>query len=315
MEIKNIAVIGLGLMGTPIVTLLLRAGYAVAGFDIVEERISHLVPLGMKPAKSPRAASVGADLIILSLPNWEIVREVVEGQEGLLEGVGRGQIIIDTSTVPPWETAAMAEKLATRGIAWMDVPISGSSAQAKVGNMVFMAGGEREVFAEVKPVLDRLGKKTVYVGKNGHAAMLKLVVNHILFLNQAAAIEGLVLGVKAGLDPETLLDVITSGAAASDLILARGRDMLAGNFEPKGPVDLAVKDLGLSLQSAQRLGVMLPMGGLYHQFLLKAHYNGWDRRDATVVMKVYEELAGISGSAIQNLEKTRAEQYLKGGAI
>jgi len=181
--------------------------------------------------------------------------------------------------------------------------------------MVFMAGGEREVFAEVKPVLDRLGKKTVYVGKNGHAAMLKLVVNHILFLNQAAAIEGLVLGVKAGLDPETLLDVITSGAAASDLILARGRDMLAGNFEPKGPVDLAVKDLGLSLQSAQRLGVMLPMGGLYHQFLLKAHYNGWDRRDATVVMKVYEELAGISGSAIQNLEKTRAEQYLKGGAI
>jgi len=309
MEIKNIAVIGLGLMGTPIVTLLLRAGYAVAGFDIVEERISHLVPLGMKPAKSPRAASVGADLIILSLPNWEIVREVVEGQEGLLEGVGRGQIIIDTSTVPPWETAAMAEKLATRGIAWMDVPISGSSAQAKVGNMVFMAGGEREVFAEVKPVLDRLGKKTVYVGKNGHAAMLKLVVNHILFLNQAAAIEGLVLGVKAGLDPETLLDVITSGAAASDLILARGRDMLAGNFEPKGPVDLAVKDLGLSLQSAQRLGVMLPMGGLYHQFLLKAHYNGWDRRDATVVMKVYEELAGISGSAIQNLEKTRAEQY------
>lgn len=294
MEIKNIAVIGLGLMGTPIVTLLLRAGYAVAGFDIVEERISHLVPLGMHPAKSPKAASVGADLIILSLPNWEIVREVVEGPGGVLEGVGWGRIIIDTSTVPPWETAAMAEKLAARGIAWMDVPISGSSAQAKVGNMVFMAGGEREVFAKVKPVLDHLGKKTVYVGKNGDAAMLKLVVNHILYLNQAAAIEGLVLGVKAGLDPETLHDVITSGAAASDLILARGRDMLAGNFEPKGPVDIAVKDLGLSLQSAQRLGVMLPMGGLYHQFLLKAHYNGWDRRDATIVMKVYEEWAGIS---------------------
>jgi 3-hydroxyisobutyrate dehydrogenase-like beta-hydroxyacid dehydrogenase len=294
MEIKNIAVIGLGLMGTPIVTLLLRAGYAVAGFDIVEERISHLVPLGMQPAKSPKAASVGADLIILSLPNWEIVREVVEGPGGVLEGVGRGRIIIDTSTVPPWETAAMAEKLAARGIAWMDVPISGSSAQAKVGNMVFMAGGEREVFAKVKPVLDHLGKKTVYVGKNGDAAMLKLVVNHILYLNQAAAIEGLVLGVKAGLDPDTLLDVITSGAAASNLILARGRDMLAGDFEPKGPVDIAVKDLGLSLQIAKQLGVMLPMGGLYHQFLLKAHYNGWDRRDATVVMKVYEELAGIS---------------------
>jgi 3-hydroxyisobutyrate dehydrogenase-like beta-hydroxyacid dehydrogenase len=294
-EIKDIAVIGLGLMGTPLTTLLLKAGYGVTGFDIAAERISALVSLGMKAANSPKAAAAGADLAILSLPNWEIIRGAVEGKDGVADGIARDRIIIDTSTVPPWESAAMAARLAARSIHWMDVPISGSSAQARVGNMVFMAGGPPEVFERVKPVLDRLGKKTVHVGKHGDGAMLKLVVNHILYLNQAAAIEGLVLGKKAGLDPEILFDVITSGAAASDLIQARGRDMLAGRFEPKGPVDVAVKDLGLSLQAARQLEVMLPVGGLFHQFLLQAHYNGWDRSDATAVMKIYEALAGMGG--------------------
>jgi 3-hydroxyisobutyrate dehydrogenase len=122
---------------------------------------------------------------------------------------------------------------------------------------------------------------------------MKLVINHTLYLNQAAAIEGLVLGLKAGLDPNTLFDAITSGAASSDLLLARGKDMLAGNFGPKGPTRLAIKDLRLSLETGRQLGVMLPVGSLYLQFLLQAQYNGWEYDDATVVMRIYEQLAGI----------------------
>jgi 3-hydroxyisobutyrate dehydrogenase-like beta-hydroxyacid dehydrogenase len=297
MSIKNISIIGLGAMGTPITTFLLKAGYYVTGFDIVQKRMSNLVPLGLTSVNSAKEAADGADLIMLSLPNWDIVREVVEGKEGILAGAPKGKIIVDTSTVPPWETKLMAQRLAKKGIDWMDVPISGSSAQARVGNMVFMAGGKKSVFKKVKPVLDKAGKKTVYVGKNGDAAMLKLVVNQTLFLNQAAAIEGLVLGIKAGLDPDIMLDVLISGAAGSDLIAARGRDMLAGNFEAKGPVWLAVKDLGLALESAKNLGVVLPVAGLYHQILLKAHYCGWDQSDATVVLKIYEQLAGIERKA------------------
>ena len=293
-EIKNISVIGLGLMGAPISTLLMKAGYEVTGFDIIKKQMSNLVPLGLKPARSAKEAARGADLIILSLPHWNAVREAVEGKDGILSSTRKGQIVVDTSTSPPWESRAMAENLTSKGIEWMDVPISGSSAQARVGNMVFMAGGKKSVFERIKPVLDRIGKKTVYVGKMGDGAMLKLVVNHILYLNEAAAIEGLVLGLKAGLDPEIMFDVITSGAASSDLIMARGKDMLAGNFEPKGPVILAVKDLGLSLESAKQLGVVLPVGGLYQQLLLKAQYNGWNRNDATIVMKIYEQLAGIN---------------------
>lgn len=293
MCIEKIAVIGLGMMGTPIATLLLKAGYAVTGFDIFEKQMADLTPLGMKPAKSPKDAATGADLILLSLPNWDIVRDVVEGTDGVLEGAQKGKVIIDMGTSPPARTAAMAEVVAKRGIDWMDVPISGSSAQARVGNMVFMVGGRAEAFEKVKPVLDKIGKKTVYVGKNGNGAMLKLVVNHILYLNEAAAIEGLTLGMKAGLDPGIMLEAITSGAASSDLVTARGKDMLADRFEPKGTVSVAVKDMGLILESARHLGVILPVGGLYQQLLLQAQYRGWDRMDATVVLKIYEQLAGI----------------------
>jgi 3-hydroxyisobutyrate dehydrogenase-like beta-hydroxyacid dehydrogenase len=293
MNIKKISVIGLGLMGTPIATLLMRAGYQVTGFDIIKKQMSDLVALGLRAVKSPKEAAKNADLVMLSLPNWNAVLEVMEGKDGVVEGTQKGQIVLDMSTSPPWETRTLGERLARKGIEWMDVPISGSSAQARVGNMVFMVGGKKSLFERIKPVLDRIGKKTVYVGKMGNGATMKLVINHTLFLNQAAAIEGLVLGLKAGLNPDVLFDVITSGAASSDLLIARGRDMLSGNFSPKGPVSLANKDLALSLETAKRLGVVLPVGALYLQLLLKAHYNGWDREDATAVMKIYEELAGI----------------------
>lgn len=294
MDIKKISVIGLGLMGRPIATLLVKAGYQVTGFDIIKRQMSHLVHLGVRAVNSPKEAAEGADLILLSLPTWKSVLEVVEGRDGVAVGARKGQIVVDTSTSPPWESRALGERLSKKGIEWMDVPISGSSAQAWVGNMVFMVGGKSSIFGKIKPVFDQIGKKTVYVGKSGNGATLKLVINHTLYLNQAAAIEGLILGLKAGLNPDVLFDVITSGAASSDLLLARGKDMLNGNFSPKGPVALANKDLALSLEMARQLGVVLPVGALYQQLLLKAHYNGWDRKDATVVMRIYKQLAGIS---------------------
>ena len=145
-EIRKILVVGLGLMGTPIATLLMKAGYAVWGFDIIKKQVSDLVPLGLKPAKSPKDATKGVDLIILSLPTWDAVVEAVEGADGILKAAQKGQIVMDASTSPPWESKAMAGKLAKKGIEWMDVPISGSSAQARLGNMVFMAGGKKSVF-------------------------------------------------------------------------------------------------------------------------------------------------------------------------
>lgn len=290
MTIEKIAVIGLGAMGNSLATLLLKAGYQVTGYDIDSKKIDKLVKRGLKTAKTVAAAAQKKDLILLSLPDWAIVETVVKSKNGLLKTLQKGQIVIDTSTVPPNETKSMAAKLAKKGIQWMDIPISGAANQARVGNMVFMAGGKKTTFNKVKPVLDKIGKKTVYVGKNGTAAQLKLVVNQTLFLNQAAAIEGLTLGLKAGLDPMIMLEVLRSGAAGSDLLDARGKDMVEGNFKPKGALWITIKDLGMALESAKKLGVTLPVAGLYHQLLLSAQYAGWSKKDATVVMKIYEQL-------------------------
>ena len=172
MSIKNITFIGLGAMGTPMATFLLKAGYAVTGFDIVRKRMTDLVPLGLKPAKSLRESVKGADLVMLSLKsgsnersNWEVVREVIEGKEGIGGTLKLGQIVVDASTVPPWETRAMGERLAKRGVEWMDVPVSGAAFQAREGNMVFMAGGKKSVFNKVKPVLDKVGKRCFTPGR------------------------------------------------------------------------------------------------------------------------------------------------------
>ncbi|MFC1891719.1 NAD(P)-dependent oxidoreductase [Thermodesulfobacteriota bacterium] len=294
MTIKNIAVIGLGAMGGPMAARLLELEFNVSGFDIDESRMAELASSGLKPSASPKEAADNAELVILSLPDWNIVQNVVEGENGIVFSAKKGQIIIDTSTVPPEQTKAMASRLDKKGIEWMDVPISGAASQAKEGNAVFMAGGKKTTFDKVKPILDILGKKTVYIGKNGDAAMLKLAVNVTLFLNQAAAIEGFVLGMKAGLDPEIMLDVFSTGAAASNLISVRGKDMLEGNFKPRGPVWLAVKDIELAMESAKQLGVTVPMTGLYHQLILNAYHSGLAQSDATALMKVYEQMAGIS---------------------
>ena len=305
MDIGKISVVGLGLMGTPIATLLMKAGYQVTGFDIIKKQMSNLARLGLRAVNSPKEAAKGADLTMLSLPNWNAVLQAVEGKEGVIEGVQKGQIVVDTSTSPPWESKALGERLAKKGVEWMDVPISGSSAQARVGNMVFMVGGKRAIFEKIKPVFDQIGKKTVYAGKSGNGATMKLAINHTLYLNQAAAIEGLVLGLKAGLNPDVLFDVITSGAASSDLLIARGKDMLNSNFSPKGPVVAANKDLALSLETAKQLGVVLPVGALYQQLLLKAHYNGWDREDATVVMRIYQQLAARTRTTRRSIGKRK----------
>jgi 3-hydroxyisobutyrate dehydrogenase-like beta-hydroxyacid dehydrogenase len=292
MSVKSIGIIGLGQMGGPIAGFLLRAGYAVRGFDVAAERVAELAPRGLEAAGSAADAARGRDLVILSLRTWADVAGVVEGEDGLLPVLHEGQIIADCSTVPASASRAMAARLAAKGVTWMDVPVSGAASQAREGNMVFMVGGDKRAFDVIKPVFDQVGKKTVYVGTSGDAVMLKAVVNHVLFLNQAAAIEGLVLGLKAGLDPEVLLEVLVSGAAGSDLLAARGKDMVAGNFRAKGALWIATKDLALSLESARELGVVLPMGALYQQLLAAAHNRGWDQEDATVVMRIYRELAG-----------------------
>ncbi len=154
----------------------------------------------------------------------------MEGKEGIVHGTRKGQIIIDMSTSPPWESRILGRATREERTPLDGYPDSGSSVEAGVGNILFIAGGEKSIFDRVKPVLDRIGKKTIYVGPSGHGATLKVAINHTLHINHAAAIEGMVLGLKAGLDPGILYDVMSSGGAPSDQLATRGREMVMGEF-------------------------------------------------------------------------------------
>jgi 2-hydroxy-3-oxopropionate reductase len=291
--IKSIGFIGLGAMGTPMATHLLNSGYVVKGFDLKDNNKKALISLGLKWVESPKQAAEETDLVFLSLPNWNAVQAAVEGENGLYEGVVKGQIIVDTTTVPPVATQAMAQRMSKKEVDWMDIPVLSVPQQVKEKRTVFMAGGKKQAFEKIKPVLDKIGMRAVYVGKSGDGAKLKLVHNLILFLNEAAAIEGFTLGLKAGLNPELMHEVIQQGPAASDLIARRGKNMLAGDFSVKGSLIIGVKDVGLALECAKDLKVVLPIASLYHQYLLNANYRGWDDEDATVVMRLYEEMANL----------------------
>lgn len=286
----TIGVIGLGMMGTPISKLLMRAHYSVVGFDIDSERIAKLEGEGLRAAASAKEVASSSDVVFLSLPNWKAVLHVMEDEQGVIAGAVRNQLVVDLSTSPPWETSKMAEKLAPMNIHWLDAPISGSSAQAKTGDIIFMVGGRRSDYESLKEILDKIAKKTLYVGEHGRGAMLKLAVNHTLFLNQSAAIEGMVLALKAGIEPKIILEALTSGAASSNLIEARGSDMLNGNFSPKGQLSVCVKDLALSLEAAKNLGISLPIGFQYLQIALQSYRKNLGDYDATIVIKEYDEM-------------------------
>lgn len=290
MSADTIGVIGLGLMGTPISRLLMKAGYNVVGFDINNDRMATLEREGLRAVATAKDVAINSDMVFLSLPNWNVVVHVMEAEQGVIAGAKTNQLIIDLSTSPPWETRKMASKLDRMNIRWMDAPISGSSAQARAGDIVFLVGGRMSDYEELKEVLYKIAKKTVYAGENGSGDMLKLAVNHTLFLNEAAAIEGMVLALKAGIEPKIILEALTSGAASSNLIEARGSDMLGGNFTPKGQLSICVKDLALSLEAARNLGIALPIGSQYHQIALQSYRKNLGDYDATIVIKEYEEM-------------------------
>ncbi|MFQ5895017.1 MAG: NAD(P)-dependent oxidoreductase, partial [Nitrospinota bacterium] len=265
---RELAIIGLGLMGGTFARHLLEGGYVVRGFDVVPSKMEELTPSGLRGARSAAEASAGAELVITSLPNHHIVEEAVLGAGGVLEGLPRGAIIADTSTVPPAWTRRMAGRVEARGVRWLDCPVSGTSAQARRKDLVVMGGGEREVFERCRPVFDTLGKRTLYVGPHGQAAQLKLIVNLVLFVNMAGAAEGLILGKKAGIDPEVLLDALCSGAGSSNVLQVRGNTMLKEDFTPAGPISTLLKDMDCILDSAKELDVPLPLTALAHQLYL-----------------------------------------------
>jgi len=291
----KVGIVGLGVMGGAFAGHLLDAGFEVAGYDPAEEVYRKIGEKPLRRASSPADAANGADLVMTSLPNYMVVEKAATGKDGVFEGAAKGTVVADMSTVPPKFARSMSEEAKARGLVWLDCPVSGVGKQAAVKDLVVMSSGPKKAFETAKPAFDAIGKKTVYVGEdNGLAAQLKLVVNLVLFINMAGAAEGLTLGLKAGIPADVMLETLCSGAAGSNVLEVRGKDMLAGHFPPSGPIWIVLKDLACAIDSAKDLKVPVPLGGLLEHLYMVQKSKGRENEDGSSIFRIYQELANMA---------------------
>ncbi len=290
---ERIGMVGLGLMGQAMVHNLGRAGFAVQGFDIDSARLDDLHAQGGAPVDSPAAAARDVGLVLLSLPNSDIVREVVLGPGGILGAAAPGLYIVDTTTSRPADSATMAAELAEQGVRFLDAAVSGTSTMARTKDLIVIAGGAAEDFEACRELLAGFSRAAYYMGPPGAGALTKLIINLVLAGNRFALMEGLLLGTKADVDGERLLSVLKDGAAGSKAMDQKGAKLLAGDYAPQGALAVAHKDNALMLEQGREYGAPLLLTSLYGQLLNVA----WDRldpaQDSSVVYEILREIAGL----------------------
>jgi len=246
---------------------------------------------GATAAGSPREVAEQAGVTILMLPDSPQVREVIDGDDGLLAGAREGSLVIDMSTISPVVTREIAAECAERGIGWVDAPVSGGDVGAREATLSIMAGGSDEDFARAKPLFEALGKTIVHVGPVGSGQVVKACNQVVVALTIEAVSEALVLGSRAGVDPATIIEVLSGGLAANKVMEVRGRNFLEHDFTPGFRIDLHHKDLGIALQTAREYGVALPNTAAVDQMLQALRSNGRGDRDHSALLTHIEDLA------------------------
>ncbi len=291
---QTVGMVGLGLMGTAMYGNLLAAGFRVIGYDVLPAKVQALVEAGGRGAGSAAEVARQVDLLISSLPHGGIVEEAMIGPGGVAEG-GRGPlVVIETSTVAPETAQRVARTLGERGIAMLDATVSGISHMVAQRDCIFMVGGDRAVFERCRPIWDALARRAYYLGPNGTGAMMKLVANLITGVNSVVAAEGLALGMKAGLDPAQMREILLDSAAASRMLDIRGQFMVDRKYEPPvATVETFIKDAALMLESGRQLGVSLPFTEVLDRMLRAAKEDGHAKREVASVFETYCRLAGI----------------------
>lgn len=285
---QTVGLVGLGLVGTAIARRLLEGGYDVIGFDIDSAKCDQLAKSGGKVAESAAEVSERAERVILSLPDTNVVAEVVEGAGGILEAATPPRYIIDTTTGDPDETAALAKRLADDGIEFLDAPFSGSSEQVGNKEVVFMVGGQRPAFEECSDIFEALSDKVFYLGESGSGSRAKLASNLILGLNRLALAEGLVFAGKLGLELGSFLELLRVTPAYSAAMDVKGEKMLKGDFTPQARLRQHCKDVSIILEYAASLGQDLPLSKVHRDVLQKAIEAGDGDLDNSAVIREIE---------------------------
>ena len=285
--------VGVGRMGGPMASRLLDAGYTLTVFDTSADAVTPLVARGASAAASAEAVASAADAVLMSLPTPPIVQAVSLGDRGILKGT-RARTLIDLSTTGPSVAGIVAGACADRGVAWVDSPVSGGVNGAIKGTLAVMVSCAKDTFPNVDPVLKNFGK-TFYVGEKPGLAQIAKLANNLL---AAAAIvlssEAMAMGVKAGLDPKVLIDIINAGSGRNSATQDKfPKSILPGTFDFGFATGLSYKDVRLCIDEAEALGVPMVAGAAVRQMLAITQAKFGAESDFTSIAKVVEEWAGV----------------------
>lgn len=290
---KKIGFVGLGTMGTPMVTNLLKAGFDITVFGRSPEKVAALVESGATSASSPADVAQQCEVVITMLPADEAVTEVITGPHGISGAGAPGLIVIDSSTIAPRTSKAIAAELAKRRIDMLDAPVTGSEPQAIEGSLTFIVGGKEEIYERCRPLFEAMGKNSFYMGSHGAGSYTKLSNNTISAITLVAFAEGVVLASKAGVDPQLFIEVISQGGARSGQIANKGPKILNRDFRANFATALMYKDLGLAGDLAKEMNFPMPALAIVRELLNMAIAKGYGQQDVCSVIKCYEEWAQI----------------------
>ncbi len=294
MNTSTTAVIGLGAMGLGMAQSALRAGLPTAGCDLREAARADFAADGGRACETPAEAAAGCDALAVVVVNANQTEAVLFGRGGALESLPEGAVVLGCATVPPAFARELGARLAERGVLLLDAPISGGALKPASGELSVMASGSPEAFAAARPLLDAVATTVHQLGAEpGQGSTMKMVNQCLAGVHIATAMEALALGIRSGLDPRSVYEVITGAAGNSWMFENRVPHVLDGDYAPRSAVDIFVKDLGIVLDAGRASGFPLPVTAAAHQQFLAASGMGLGGADDAAVVKVYQALSGI----------------------
>ena len=254
----DLGIIGLGIMGKPMASHLIKAGHTVHVFNRSPGPVKELSNKGAVPCNNSREVAEKSNLIFIIVPDTPDVDMVLFGPNGVAEGIKKGSIVVDMSSISPIATKKFAQRLESLGVEMLDAPVSGGQVGAQNAALSIMVGGKAEIFEKVRPFFELMGKNIVHIGPNGDGQTCKVANQIVVALTIEAVGEALLFASKAGADPSKVREALMGGFAQSRILELHGKKIITRSFEPGFRIGLHQKDLNLALQAARDLGLSLP---------------------------------------------------------
>lgn len=289
MQKPTLALLGLGLMGSGMARNLLRAGFPLAVYNRSREKGEALGREGARVATSPAEAAEGADVVVSMVADDAAARAVWLGEDGALGAMGSGAIAVESSTVTIEWVRELGREAERRGVAVLDAPVTGSRDQAAEGKLLFLVGGEKEVLARVRAVLEPMARGVMHVGPAGSGATLKLINNFLCGVQVASLAEAFAMVERAGLDREKAIDMLVAGAAGSPIVQGMAERMAAADYDPRFALELMVKDLRYAAGEAQRVGVELETAPAARRVMERGVDAGYGDRDMAAAVEQFRK--------------------------